>query len=168
MPATWIYVLGGIIIAIIALVIASNLISRFIEISLQQRVSSEFSNLHTDIESVCLQERRNEISKKISLPSKVRVIYAANDIEKILPKIIDQIKNQEISSGENICLQFNDEDKLRCEKISCTLKMPYIGNLPESEDIWTSVNKILGRPQIKDYNLFIKKTTYKTVNITVE
>ncbi|MDI6807011.1 MAG: hypothetical protein QMD14_04350, partial [Candidatus Aenigmarchaeota archaeon] len=84
-----------------------------------------------------------------------------------LPKVFDLIKNQELSYGYNLCLQFKDEQKVRCEEILCNMTIPYLGVLPETEDIWMMVSKILGRAPIKEYELFIKKINDEKVNITI-
>ena len=69
-------------------------------------------------------------------------------------------------------MQFKDEQMLRCfpeppEKLSCKVKMPYLGVLPETEDIWMRVKKILGQPEMKDYNLFVKKMRENEVEISI-
>lgn len=152
----------------IALAIAYNLISQAINTSLRESALSEFSNLKNGVENVCVQEIKNFIKIKFTLYPKVRVVYATDDPNYIMPTVIDSIKNSKLSSGSNICLQFTDEpDKTRCEKLTCELDMPYIGYLPESQDIWSGVNKILGRADIKKYDLSLTKTYGDVVKISI-
>jgi hypothetical protein len=80
-----------------------------------------------------------------------------------LPKVLDEIKNQQASFGKNVCMQFKDEQYLRCypeppKRLACNVVMPYLGVLPEQEDIFVAMNKILGRGPIKEYTLLINKT----------
>ena len=171
MPELWIYVLGGIIIAVITLLTAYILISNSINHAEKQIALNEFSSLFTDVQTVCLGEVNNSIGpKKYSIPFIVRVIYTTNETNKILPKVVDLIKNQNKTSGFKFCLQFKDEDKPRClpeypEVMYCNTTMPYIGALPETEDIWMMVNKILGKPRIKEYYLTIQKIDSDKVKI---
>jgi hypothetical protein len=173
MPETWIYVIGGIITAVIAFVIAYNLISSSLNYSQRQNFLNQFSSFYSDTNTACIQELNNSLLRKISVPSSVRVIYATNNTVNALPKVVDLIKNGQLSIGQNICLQFKDENYLRCypeppEKLLCTVTMPYIGALPESEDIWIRVSKILGRSLTRDYTVCIKKVAGKDVNLNFD
>ena len=163
MPDVWVYVFGGIIVAILALAIGYTLLSNTINLSQRQEALNQFSQLTSEINTVCLQEIGNFVIRKFTFPFQVRVIYATDDTSNLLPKVLEEIKNQEKSLGKNICMQFKDEQYLRCypeppRKLSCDVIMPYIGVLPEQEDIFVAVNKILGRGPIKEYTLLINKT----------
>jgi hypothetical protein len=173
MPETWIYVAGGIIVAVIAFTIAYNLISSSIEYSQRQNTLAQFSSLYSDINTVCLQEINNSLIKKFSIPLSVRAVYATIDTNNTLPKVTDLIKSEQVSSGQNICLQFKDEQYLRCypqppKKFSCNITVPYMGALQEAEDIWVKVSKILGGPAIREYELCIKKVGGKDVNVNFD
>jgi len=170
MPEMWVYVAGGIIVAVIAFTIAYSLISSSIEYSQRQNALAQFSSLYSDINTVCLQELNNSLIKKFSIPFSVRVVYATDDTNSTLPKVTDQIKNQQLSSGQNICLQFKDEQYLRCypqppKKFSCNITVPYMGALSETEDIWIKVSKIIGGSATREYELFAQKTEGKRVNV---
>lgn len=158
MPATWLFIVGGIVISAIALTIAYNFIGRVIDVSQRQNTLSEFITLRNNLENVCVQEYKNFVKMKFSITHQVRVVYTTIDTSSPLPKVVDRIKNQESSYGNYLCLQFKDEpDKLRCEKISCDVDIPYMGSLADYEDFWQGVNKILGRPNVRTYDLTIKK-----------
>ena len=162
MVETWIYIIGGLIVAVIAFVIAYNLMTSSMEFSQRQNFLNEFSSFYSDVDTVCNQEMNSSLERKISIPSSVRVIYATNDVYYALPNVTDLIKKQKLSSGQHICLQFNNEKESRCypenlNNMSCNISMPYIGTLQESEDIWVRVSKILGKPPIKTYYLSIQK-----------
>lgn len=171
MPELWVYVVGGIIIAILAMLIAYNLISTMVNYSQKQDVLTQFSDMCANVNTVCIQEVGNTLSKKYSFPIVVRVIYATDDTTNTLPTVIDKIKNKEISFGKNICLQFKDEQFLRCcpeppKKFYCEIQMQYLGVLPEHEDIFVAVNKILGRSPRRDYEILMNKTSGTKVLIT--
>jgi hypothetical protein len=170
MPEIWVYVFGGIIIAILALVIGYTLLSNTINLSQRQEALNQFSQLTSDINTVCLQEIGNSITKKFTFPFQVRVIYATDDTSNPLPKVLYEIKNQQASLGKNICIQFKDEQYLRCypeppKRLACNVIMPHLGVLPEQEDIFIAINKILGKGPIKEYMLLINKTAGNEVMV---
>jgi hypothetical protein len=170
MPDIWIYVFGGIVIAILALTIGYTLLSNSINYSQRQEALSQFSDLCSNVGVVCLQEVGNFLVKRYSFPTSVRVVYATDDTVNALPTVLDKIKNQELSSGNNICLQFKDEQFLRCcpeppRKFPCKVQMPHLGVLPEHEDIFVAVNKILGRAPGREYETSINKTAGNEVTV---
>lgn len=173
MPDVWVYVFGGIIIAVISLTIGYTLLSHVIDFSQKEDVlNHQFLELCSDVNTVCLQEVGNHLTGGFSFPFQVRVVYATDNVTDTLHKVVDEIKNQVLSSGNNICLQFKDEQILRCcpeppEKLPCRMDMPHLGVLPENEDIFVAVNKILGRGPRRDYELSINKTTGDEVTISI-
>lgn len=166
MPDIWVYVVGGIVISILILAIAYHLISSAINFSQRQNTLSQFSDLFTDINSVCVQELNNSMVKSYRFDFQTRVIFSTDE-KKVPIKVVDLIKNQNLSSGYNLCLQFKGEDYLRCQKLYCNITMPYLGVLPEKEDIWVAVSKILGNAPFREYELEIKKISSEKVNITI-
>jgi len=172
MPDIWIYVFGGIVISVIALTIGYTLLSNAIDYSQRQDALSQFSDLCSNINTVCLQEAGNFLTKTFRFSMPVRVVYATNDTTKSLPKVIDAIKNQNLSSGSNVCLQLKDEQDLRCypqppAKLPCRVSMPHMGVLPEKEDIFVAVSKILGRSPMREYELLINKTAGDEVTVSI-
>ncbi|MEM5853196.1 MAG: hypothetical protein QXG39_05755 [Candidatus Aenigmatarchaeota archaeon] len=171
MPELWVYVFGGIVIAILAMLVGYNLLSNMINYSQKQDALAQFSDLCYNINTVCVQELGNYLIKKYSFPSTVRVVYATQDVFNPLPKVLDKIKNGEISFGKSVCLQFKDEKYLRCcpeppKQFLCRIQMPHLGVLPEQEDIFVAVNKILGRSPRRDYEILINKTSGDEVLVT--
>ena len=167
MPATWLYMVAGIVIASMALVIAYNFIGRVIDFSQRENSLSNFNTLRNNLENVCVQEYKNFVKMQFSITPQVRVVYTTVDIENPILKVTDKISNQEKSYGNYLCLQFKDEpDKLRCEKISCDASLPYMGALADYEDFWQGVNKILGRANVRNYDLTISKLA-ASVRVTV-
>jgi len=172
MPDIWIYVFGGIVIAILALTIGYTLLSNSINYSQRQEALSQFSDLSSNLNIVCIQELGNTMTKKFTFPSQVRVVYATDDTTNPLPKVLDEIKSQKTSSGKNICMQFKDEQNLRCypdppRKLPCKIIMPHMGVLPEYEDIFVALNKILGRAATREYTLLVNKTAVYEVTVKI-
>lgn len=171
MVETWVYVAGGIIVAVIALAIAYTLISSSVEYAQRENALAQFSSFCSRISTVCIQEINNSLNSSFSIPFSVRVVYATDNTTDILPKVTDLIKNEQLNTGQNLCLQFKNEQYSRCypeppDKLLCNITMPYIGTLQETEDIWIKVSKILGGPVTREYYLFIQKTGGREVNVT--
>ena len=167
MPATWFYVIGGIVIGMLVFTIGYHLISVSIVQTQKQVALSNFNNLHTNLETICLQEINNSMVLKLKIPNVVRVIYTTNDTINPLPVVIDRIKNEEINKERNLCMQFKDEQTLRCKELTCNVTLPYMGSLPESMDIKLFVKKILGQAPVKEYDLTLRKSFPDEVKVTI-
>lgn len=167
MPATWFYVVGGIVIGILVFSIAYHLISVSIIQAQKQNILASFNNLYTDIETVCLQEINNSMLTKLKVSAQVRVIYVTDDTVNPPSTIIDNITNEDMSDGFNLCMQFTNEDFLRCEKLTCNTTLPYMGSLPESMDIKLLVKRILGQAPVKEHSLTLTKTKGNEVEVTI-
>jgi len=167
MPADWLYIAGGIFIAMLIFVIAYNLLTTQMIQAQKQNALATFNDLMTDIEMVCLQEINNSMLIKIAIPTSVRVLYVTDDIKNPLPTVVERIKNEETNRERNLCIQFIDEQTIRCKELSCNTIMPYMGSLPENMDIKIMVKKILGEAPVKDYDLRITKTLGDEVEIKI-
>jgi hypothetical protein len=189
MVEAWVYVIGGIIVALIAFFIAYNLLSQLITNSERQNALNQFSDIYNSINTICLGGSVGDKEiKTIHLPSITRLIYATDKITCnsdedcpgarcsngycIFPTVTNLI-NKKKSTGKNICLQFKDEMFLRCypeppKKLYCSVSMYYLGVLPETEDIWVKVSKILGRPIGRDYILKIVKVSGTEIEVLFE
>jgi hypothetical protein len=167
MPENWLYVAGGIFIAMLVFVIAYNLLTINMIQAQKQMALTSFKDLQTDIETVCLQEVNNYKLTKISIPTSVRVLYVTKNIKNPLSTVVGNITRGDRNSERNICMQFIDEQILRCEKLTCNTTMPFMGSLPENMDIKIMVKKILGEAPVKDYELNITKTLGDEVEINI-
>jgi hypothetical protein len=167
MPATWLYIAGGIFIAMLVFVIAYNLLTMQMIQAQKQNALANFNDLLTDIETVCLQEINNSMLTKIAIPTSVRVLYVTSDTKNLLPTVVDRIKNEETNRERNICIQFIDEQIIRCKELTCDTTMPYMGSLPEYMDIKIMVKKILGEALVKEYDLRITKVLGDEVEVKI-
>ena len=165
MPANWLYVIGGILIGILVFTIAYHLISVSIAQAQKQTAISNFNTLHSDLETVCLQEINNSMILKLKIPNVVRVIYVTDNTINPLSTVVDRIKNEETNKDRNLCMQLQDEQTLRCKRLTCNVTMPYMGPLPESMDIKLFVKKILGQAPVKEYELVLKKSFSDEVEV---
>ncbi|MFH8132564.1 MAG: hypothetical protein QW321_03100, partial [Candidatus Aenigmatarchaeota archaeon] len=88
MPDVWVYIVGGIVISILILSIAYHLISSTINFSQRQSSLSQFSDLFTDINSICVQELNNSIIKSYRFDFQTRVVFSTDE-KKVLAKVFD-------------------------------------------------------------------------------
>lgn len=167
MPENWLYIAGGIFIAMLVFVIAYNLLTMQMIQAQKQNALADFNDLLTDIETVCLQEINNSMLTKIAIPTSVRVLYVTDDTKNLLPTVVDRIKNEETNKEKNICMQFIDEQIIRCKELTCNTTMPYMGSLPEYMDIKIMVKKILGEAPVKEYDLRITKVLGNEVEVKI-
>jgi len=168
MPATWFYVVGGVVIGLLVFTIAYQLISVSIIQAQKQAALSSFNNFHSKVETVCLGEINNSMLTKLKIPTQVRVVYVTNDTVKPQDKVIDNITDEDTNKDRNLCMQFFDESEtLRCKKLTCNTTLPYMGILPESMDIEVYVRRILGQAPVKEYSLIIMKTKGDEVEVGI-
>ncbi|MBS3052256.1 MAG: LysM peptidoglycan-binding domain-containing protein, partial [Candidatus Aenigmarchaeota archaeon] len=70
----------------------------------------------------------------------------------------DKINSNDLGEGNYLCFQFKSEQFNRCSKMRCRTKLPYMGALEDYNDFQIAVNKILGRPLVKEYEVRFKRT----------
>jgi len=104
---------------------------------------------------------------KLKVSGQVRVVYVTDDTLNPLPSVIDEIKDGETNKEKNLCMQFQDEENLRCKELTCNVSLAYMGSLPESMDIELFVKKILGQAPVKEYSLVLTKTKGDEVEVTI-
>jgi len=161
---TWFYVIGGVVVALLVFLIGYNLLLLSITHAQKQVALSNFDELHSNLEVVCLQEINNSMIFDLQVPTSVRVLFAT-DIERIENDIEEKIENGELSFGGKLCMQFRGEEFLRCEKLTCNVTIPYMGVVQEFRDIEIVVKKILGEAPVKDYKLFLRKVSGNEVRV---
>ena len=151
-------------VALLVFLIGYNLLLLSITHAQKQVALSNFDELHSNLEVVCLQEINNSMIFNLQVPTSVRVLFAT-DIERIENDIEEKIENGELSFGKKLCMQFRGEEFLRCEKLTCNVTIPYMGVVQEFGDIEIVVKKILGEAPVKDYKLFLRKVSGNEVRV---
>ena len=164
----WLWTFGVISVALIASTIAYNLLMRSVYLSQKQDMINNFNDLYTKIQSVCLQEVGNYRYEKLKVYDFVRAIYVTDNTKEYEAKVIEKIRGKETNKAKNLCLQFKDEEKLRCVELDCNVTMPYLGALPHGIDIQLFVKRLLGEAPVKEYGLIISKVSGDEVEVKVE
>ncbi len=158
--SAWIWIVGGILIAIITTLIVYTAIANLREERAVRHSENEFVKINEDISWAC----RNPIGNRKIIETKlnyVNGIYAAETRGEPDSQIPQYISDQETAKGEYICLDFG-EYHYGCVEHSCEINMTYIGTpLPGTEMY------VLGNSdQSFDFELTIEKTG--TNQVTVE
>ncbi len=156
---------GSIVIGILVFTLAYRLLTVSIKQAQYQIALNELNRFYSNIQSVCVQEIGNKMKIKYQIPNTVRVVYFSYDDKNSVPAVTDLITNEEVSEGNYLCLQFKNEQEVRCQQINCVGYMPYIGALEEYNDLQLAVNKILGKPMVKEYTFYIEKNFNGQVEI---
>ncbi|MEM5878435.1 MAG: hypothetical protein QXF12_06185 [Candidatus Aenigmatarchaeota archaeon] len=159
-------IVAGIIIGVLVFTLAYRLLTVSINQAQYQVTIQNFNGFYSEVQTVCQQEIGSKTAVKLQIPVTVRVVYFTDDNVNPLPTVVDLIERSSQSQGNYLCMQFKKEQELRCEKLSCNSHMPYIGALEDYNDLQIMVNKILGRPLIKEYTLTIQKNLNKEVVVT--
>ncbi len=159
MADTILLAVGGIVLGLMVFSIGYQLIASFVIESQKQTFLEQFSNINEDLDSVCSQEPGNFLTFDLLIPSQVRVFYTTDKPDDVLPTVSDLIKSDKLSEGDYLCFQFKSEQFNRCSKLRCRTRLPHMGTLEDYNDFQIAVNKILGRPLVKEYEVTFKRTS---------
>lgn len=159
-------IIAGIIIGILVFTLAYRLLMVSVNQAQYQATIQNFNEFYSQVQTVCQQEIGSRMTVKFQIPVTVRVIYFTDDNTNPLPTVVDLIEARSQSQGTFLCMQLKKEQYLRCERLGCNGQMSYIGALEEYNDLQIMVNKILGRPLVKEYVLTIQKDLNKNIVVT--
>ena len=166
--SSWIWMLGGVIIASIIIVIGVTMMVKFQERSQKIFSIEAYNNLVDRATIVCSQSTGNLDYHKISLPDVVRAVYPASFVNDLPPdKVAKNIEDLDKANGRYICMQFFDETASMCNDIfNCNITMTYIGTPATKNDLATLIAKLQGRYPTHNYMLVINKTGTNHVDMT--
>ncbi|MEM5825779.1 MAG: hypothetical protein QXM64_00105 [Candidatus Aenigmatarchaeota archaeon] len=135
---SWIWVIGGLVLAMILIGIALNVIY---SISLQQDkniADMEFSKIISVINSLCDSNVGQETTQSFRFPEIVEKIYASYD--KLPPNLSE-------TKGNNLCMNFTE---LKCIKLDCSIIFPLI---KRKEGLLTFIDRISGKRVYYEYKI---------------
>ena len=167
---SWIWIMGGIIIASIIIIFGVTMLAKFQERSQKIFSIESYNNLANRVTLVCSQSIGNVDYYRVSVPDVVRAVYPAKLSNDLPPdKVAEDISNQKKAPGTYLCMQFFDETTSRCKDIlNCNITMTYIGTPSKKDSLADILAKIQGRYTVHNYLLIINKTDTKHVDITAE
>lgn len=150
----WIWLIGGIMAAVIIFTIASMQIQNTIKATIEKNSIQKFSEVVSIINNLCWSFEGNTREYTLQLGETIDGIYASPlpyeryESEQLTNKII----NEEKSSGNNLCLKIKNK-KLTCEKLDCNSTFPFVGAVPEKFSLSGMVSKWMGKGSIFNYYL---------------
>ncbi|MBU5688294.1 MAG: hypothetical protein QXJ06_03520 [Candidatus Aenigmatarchaeota archaeon] len=152
-------IVGSIVIGILVFMLTYRFFIIISYNSLNIMALNEFNKFYSEIDFVCSQETKSTAKINFTITENTRVVYASDNQKPVL-KVTENIKNGKISDGNYICMQFKNQQEPKCYETKCKVYMPYVGSLEIWNDFKLFVNKILGKPLVKEYDFEIKKTIY--------
>ncbi len=158
MPDTMLLAIGGVILGLMIFTMGYGLLTNSILQSQRQSFLNQVNTINAEIETVCQNEPGNSHQMNLIIPNQVRVFYTTDSPDEVLPTVTDLINGNNLGEGNYLCFQFKSEQFNRCSKMRCRTKLPYMGALEDYNDFQIAVNKILGRPLMKEYEVRFTRT----------
>ena len=128
--ATWIWVIGGIVIAMILVGISLNIIRDIYTREDINQAEQEFYRIISVINSLC----DSNVGEKTTLTFKFPEI-----VEKIYASYTSSYQNEETTRGNVICMNASE---LKCVKLDCYTEFPLI---KRKESLSSLIDQILGK-----------------------
>lgn len=141
----WIWLIAGIVIGMLMFVLALQFIKFITEAQERELGKQNLDDLSSNINGLCGSRAGTSLTKTVSLPDKLNVIYATNDVKLQ--------SNATRTYGINLCMVFANE--VVCDNLNCILEMETITN---QESLQTLLNQFLGKFGTNSYTVKVLKT----------
>ena len=151
--STWVWIMGGVVLAMIVLSIFFTVLARLTVDRHKQDSLESFSSIVTSINTVCDFRQSRSILETITLSDLTKNIYASDDYEM---RVMD-----EKTSGKNLCLNFSGE--ITCKTLNCEIVMNYFST---EKPLRGLINKITGNIGYDDYQVKVFSEDDK-VHVTI-
>lgn len=141
--STWIWVIGGITISILAFSIFLNIFS---DLNIQRhRVATmeSFEMLSSDINSFCDKFGSEKFTKKVTFSDLTSGLYASADG-------VDRTNAAGVSRGKGLCINFTNH--VECKKLSCEIQL---SSRVRQKGLLSLINKITGSYGFQEYEIRI-------------
>jgi hypothetical protein len=157
----WIWIIGGLMIAMITFVFTFQSMVSVGETSRRNDVVDQFNNVKNTVDLYCSKGTGSLTTQTVSLTG-VRGIYASDDRENPTPEVPKNISESDHKSGDYLCLKFEgDERHFACRETSCRVNMTYIGTPIKGSDMYVLGNEESGL----NFDLEIIKRADGTVDV---
>ncbi|MCK4429557.1 MAG: hypothetical protein KAU95_04220 [Candidatus Aenigmarchaeota archaeon] len=155
----WAWIIGGIIAGLLIFVMAYSQLLQVSESMAEQRSMEQYNELLSRINELCWSFSGNIIEYSIVLDENAKGIYLAHDkhAEINSTELINKIVDEEISSGGYLCIKIG-ERRVKCGKLDCESKMPYIGSVPTEFSLSALISKAAGNHEKFIYDLKLEKS----------
>jgi len=158
--ASWIMVVGSVMLGIIIFSLGSGLIMKHIKLAEKQGIIEQTIELHQKLKRICISGGLYELySYEMNIPDSVKAVYVANDSHDLPPDMVSVlISKGNSSTGNHVCIQFFDEDLPKCLEIGCNISLTYMGSPSMQKDLPTLIARLIGSPPVYEYRILINKT----------
>ncbi|MFH1127550.1 MAG: hypothetical protein V1718_05570 [archaeon] len=148
------WIITGLIVGLVAIGIFLGILNNIFTERARQDANKQFSDMYTDINTLCKAGAGEETYRKTELPDIVEAIYTTDNV-KIYPDDIDEkITIHNTSIGTYLCMKLREE-KPKCKKLNCIAEVSYLG---QKKTVLSLADKILKRSSYTTYPLdFTKK-----------
>jgi len=166
--AIWIWIVASTVLGLILFSMGITMILNQMKTSERQSIISQYSFFFSKVTAVCMTGGIGETYRSFELfiPESTRAIYMANQSDELPPPQVSvYISKQRSAVGNYFCLKFFDENIPRCEKISCSVNMTYMGSPSLKSDLFSMISKVISGTPIYKYKTVINKTADKFVTI---
>lgn len=131
----WIWIIGGIIVALTALTGAYMQLSNIGCQAQKQQAINQYTSINEDVRFLCQQAPGSRQTKTVSFGCGVRAIFADDTRGEPPAKVPQHISESDWSRGKYVCLTFGD-NHYGCAERQCTVNMTYIGEPLEGTDMY--------------------------------
>ncbi|MFH1126827.1 MAG: hypothetical protein V1718_01825 [archaeon] len=156
----WNWIITGLIVGLVAIGIFLGILNNIFTERARQDANKQFSDIYTQINTLCGASTGEEGYDKIQLPDIIEYIYTTDDI-KLHPSDIDaKVEAHNTSVGKYLCMKLRDEKPV-CKALKCDAEVSYLG---QKKNVMSLADKIVGRSGNTVYPLdFSKKECGVTV-----
>lgn len=131
----WIWIVGGIIVALVLLTGAVSVFGDLGRQSAQQSAVDQFNSLGKDVKFLCQQAAGAQKTKRINIGNGVLSMFAADTRGAAPDDVPNLVSNQEMEAGDYLCLSFKDSH-YGCQETVCPVNMTYIGQPMDGTDMY--------------------------------
>jgi hypothetical protein len=156
--AQWVWIVGGIIAAIIIFAMAYNQVLLSSRAVVEQESIKQFSEVVSNANNLCWEIAGNKRELTVNLGDMVEGIYAAESAHTEYEKeqLINKIILNNNSTGKYLCLKIEDK-RLDCKQFDCNVTFPFIGYVPEKFSLSALVDSLKGKNKIYTYWLVLRR-----------
>ncbi len=153
--STWMWVIGGIMIAIVMMAVAATIAANIANSNEENRMVVQVKLLADRINGVCDSAVNAKDELEFTYTDMTKAVYPASEENELPPENVNIfISDGRRAEGRQVCLQFRDKKSVRCRKLMCDTTLPYLGSQPASSGIADILAGITG--EAKTYRHFLE------------
>ncbi len=154
----WIWIVGGIIVALLALTGAYLQLTSMGEQTARHQAIDQFTSLNEEVRFMCQQAPGSRTTKRVTFGSGILAMFASSTRGEPPSRVPMQIAQGQKGEGSYICLTFEDEH-YGCIEQQCKVEMTYVGWPLEGTDMY----EIGSRDNKFQFDLSVQRDQDQTV-----